>query len=161
MNYPPPYAPLPPPVPSRLSQVLFAIGLSFVLTGTIISVVFTLVGGPVWDDWILDSRGVAVLSLPSRIDATSSRVNKARVYEATVTFPDRGTLRQVSVRSHKINPGQVGQPLPIEYDPESYTRCRLQGGQSSFFGNFVLIPFSLALLGGVFALGSVAARRRG
>jgi hypothetical protein len=61
-----PASPRPPPAPRPVPSGARGWGASFLIVfggiwaavGLVLTVVFTLTGGPVWNDWILDRRGV-------------------------------------------------------------------------------------------------------
>src|ERR1700722_15553898 len=71
----PPPAPRPVPSGARGWNATFMslFGGMWGGVGLVLTVVFTLAGGPVWNDWILDSRGVRADARPFDVQATANR----------------------------------------------------------------------------------------
>jgi len=135
--------------------------------GSTITAAFTAGGGGVWNDVILDRRGLTVNATPIAIERTSSTVNHARVYRIVCSFVDaRGVPRTAgggTTDSALLARAQQHEPISIDYDPYDTSRARLTGGGASFFGWFVLFPFAFALIGGITLASGVrgALRTRG
>lgn len=132
--------------------------------GTLLTVVFLAVGGPPWDDWILDRRGVRVEAQPVGVEATSSRVNRQRVYEVRFRFKDRrGAEQHASMGtadSAILADAREGRALSVEYDPEEPSRVRFTGQLATIFGAAILLPLFFAAAGAtIFLPGLVSARR--
>ncbi len=160
---PPPPAPRPVTLSAMRWNAMFMqlFGGIWALVGILITVVFTVAGGPVWNDWILDSRGVRATATPTSVEATSSRVNKRVVYAIHFSFVDRSGKRWPSesgtTDSQVIQRARAGTPIPVEYDPQDPERARLEGTDASFFGAMVLLPLAFGLAGSVlFVLGFVS-----
>jgi hypothetical protein len=134
------------------------------LVGTVIAVVFTLAGGPVWDDWILDRRGVPADAQPFDVHATNSRVNHRTVQEIQFRFTDRAgqahTGHTGTTDPRLIASARKATPMTVQYDPQDPARVRLAGGSASFFGMLVLLPLAFAAVGGGLFLRSLLGARR-
>jgi len=135
------------------------------LIGCIMSVAFSLTGGPYWNDLILDRSGVTTEAVPTAVEPTGIRVNNRRVFRVHYTFADTaGTTRAGSAGT--TSGGVVSQarhhtPLEIEYDPRSPERSRLRGESASAIGPFVLIPVCFGAIGiALFAFGLRRALRQ-
>jgi hypothetical protein len=154
-----PAPPAPPPAPRafRLGAVdssavfLLFFGGIWAFVGLMISVVFTVAGGPVWNDVALDRRGVVARAKPTGIRATSSQVNHRTVYEISYQFTDAEGLpragRSGTTDLLAITHADQGQPFDVEYDPQRPELTRLRGGRASFFGFFVLFPLAFFVVG--------------
>jgi Protein of unknown function (DUF3592) len=160
--------PAPRPVPNRArgwnATFLSLFGGIWGGVGLVLAVVFTVAGGPVWNDWILDSRGVRADARPFDVQATSTRRNRSTVYEIDFRFADLAG-RDFTGSAGTTNPSVIasarkGSHLPIEYDPVDPTRSRLVGESASVFGAFVFLPLGFFVIGaGIFVAGLVSARR--
>jgi hypothetical protein len=164
----------PPPAPRafRLGSLdsstvfLLMFGGIWAFVGLMISTVFTVAGGPFWDDLALDRRGVAAAAIPAAVSPTGSRVNGRTVFRIEYGFKDTtGALRRGScgTTDHPlIQRASQMQPLEIEYDPTRPELTRLRGQKASFFGLFVLFPFAFFVVGAPLFLTGVrrAARQR-
>jgi hypothetical protein len=132
--------------------------------GTTLAIVFSLVGGPFWNDLILDRRGVAAQARVTSVEPTSMRINERLVYRIDYTFADAtGNPRAGSARTTRpetiVGAGRQA-PLAIEYDPAAPARSRLWGKRASPVGPLVLMLLGFALVGGLlFALGGRRAVR--
>jgi hypothetical protein len=157
-------SPPPPPRPVGAVNVGFAPGFLLLFggiwafVGLVLCCVFTLVGGPVWDDVLLDQHGVRAMVTPLRSVRTSSRVNRAWVYEVSWRATDASAApREGTVRTL----GDRRSPFEIEYDPDRPELAREVGGRASFFGWFVLIPFAAFVVGSCLVMiGTVVRARR-
>jgi hypothetical protein len=166
-----PASPRPPPAPRAVPGGARGFTASFMMlfggiwggVGLLLFVVFTAVGGPIWNDWILDSRGARADAQPYDVHATSSRKNRARVYEIDFRFTDAGgkvwSGSAGTTDGAVIAAAQKGTHVAVEYDPQDPTRTRLAGGSASFFGPLVIMPLLFFLAGSVvFVLGFVRSR---
>jgi len=161
----PPEAPRPLPPLRKLVRVrtwfLLAFGAPFLLNGIILTTVFSLVGGPPWDDWLLDRRAVRADARPLEVGYANARRNGVRVQTIRFRFlDDRGVEReaeQATTDRALIARARAGETLPIELDPTRPSRVRIAGERVSFFGAFTLIPIAFGLVG----LGCVGAGVRG
>ncbi len=152
-------SPMPPPAPrpfrwraigaSPLFLLMF--GGIWLFVGTLITTVFTAAGGPVWNDIILDRRGVTAQATPLGVERTGSHVNGAYVHRISFRFTDGAGAAQTGSAGTTDWPtiarAQAGEPLAIEYDPRAPALARVTGGRASFFGWFVLFPLAFALVG--------------
>jgi Protein of unknown function (DUF3592) len=134
------------------------------LIGTILAIVLSLVGGPFWNDLILDRRGVAAEARLTSVEPTSMQVNGGLVYRIGYTFADAtGNPRAGSAGTTRPDAIVVGgrqAPLAIEYDPQAPARSRLRGERASAIGLLVLLPLGFAVVGGLlFAFGGRRAVR--
>lgn len=156
----PPDRPPPAPRPFRLRavdavayfQLLF--GGIWLTVGGIITIVFTVVGGPFWNDIVLDRHGVKVNAILGTIEETSSRVNRRPVHRVHYVFTDRDGVERHGV-GQTTEPWRFYAPdLQIEYDPGRPELSRISGERSSVFGLFGLFPMGFAVVGAiVFGLG--------
>jgi len=154
-------APGSPPRRFRLRSL--GAGVMFLLTfggiwlfvGTVITVVFTLAGGPVWNDVVLDRRGLAADATPTAIEPTSSHVNGRAVVRIVYTFTDRDgvarTGRTGTTNAQLLVRAEQRERLPVEYDPYAPQLSRLAGERASFFGWFILFPLAFAAVGAAIA----------
>jgi hypothetical protein len=153
----PPDAPPPPPRRFHLTavdassvfQLMF--GGIWAFVGLLISVVVTAAGGPFWDDFALDRRGVAAVATPAGVGPTSWHVNGRTVFHIDYDFVDAsGATRAGSSGTtdlRLIARAEQRQPLEIEYDPARPALSRIRGQKASFFGLFVLFPFAFFVVG--------------
>lgn len=111
--------------------------------------VFTVVGGPIWDDWILDRRGKPATGTPYAVEGTSSRVNGKSLMRVRIRYRDgTGETRESSFTTTdgaELARARRRQPVQIEYDPEAPSRSRVQGHRASYFGAWVFLPAGVAL----------------
>jgi hypothetical protein len=151
------------PRPFRL-RAIDAVSLFLLLFGGIWAVVcvpvvigLSVVGGPFWNDSILDRRGVAVVATIDSVQRTQLRVNGRYVNRVACTFSDAaGTTHSTSALTtdFAVIGARPTTPLLIEYDPQSPARARVQGERASLLGAFIFIPLGMGLSGVVlFALG--------
>lgn len=155
----PPSAPRPVPASAvgfaPFFMVLFGGIWGFI--GVLLTVVFVLVGGPPWDDAILDQRGVRTVAVPVRSEVTSTRINRSWVYRVTYSTRDAaGVAREGVVRTVGDRTG----PFEIEYDPENPSLVRPVNGSASVFGLAGLIPSAFGLLGTLIAAAGLVFRSR-
>lgn len=134
------------------------------LTGTILAIVLSVMGGPFWNDLILDRRGVAAEGRLTSVEPTSMHVSGGSIYRIGYTFADAtGNPRAGSTgTTHPATFVGAGRqtPLAIEYDPEAPARSRLRGERASVLGPFGLLPLGFAVVGALlFALGVRPAAR--
>jgi hypothetical protein len=167
-----PTSPRPPPAPRPVPSGARGWGASFLIlfggiwafVGLVMTMVFTLAGGPVWNDWILDSRCVRTDARPVDVQATSSRRNRSTVYQIDFRFVDlAGQDRTGSVGTTDaalIAAARKGSHIAVEYDPEDPTRSRLVGGSASFFGALVIMPMLFFVIGGALLVAGLAIGRR-
>ena len=153
----------PPPAPRPFrwrSLPFFAVftllfGGIWLAVGLFISLIFTIVGGPFWNDMILDDRGVTAQATPTGVTMTSSRINGEYVREIRYTFSDeRGAQHEGRTGTTDVllvQRATAEMPITIEYVPESPALSRIKGERASFFGPFILIPVGFALVGAVVA----------
>jgi hypothetical protein len=162
----------PPPAPRRFrlsaldSSTVFLLlfGGIWAFVGLMISTVFTVGGGPFWDDLALDQRGVAAVAIPAAVSPTGSRVNRRPVFRIEYGFTDAsGALRRGSCRTtdyELIQRAAQMQPLDIEYDPTRPALSRVRGQKASFFGLFVLFPLAFFVVGAIVLLAGARRWRR-
>lgn len=154
-------APGTPPRPFRLraagagATFLLMFGGIWMLVGTVITIAFTIGGGPVWNDLVLDRRGLAADATPTALEPTGSRINGRAVVRIVYTFTDKdgvarsgssGTTNDVLLAS-----ASQRERLPIEYDPQAPQLSRVVGERASFFGWFILMPLGFAVVGAIVA----------
>jgi len=169
----PPVPLQPPPAPRQfpwraleaVPAFLMLFGAIWGLVGTIVTIAFTVTGGPFWDDLILDRRGVGAQAIPTSVEPTGIRINHRRVFRIHYTFADTSGATRAGAAG-TTSGGVISQarhqtPLAIEYDPRMPERSRLRGERASVIGLFVLIPLAFGSIGGVlFALGARRALRQ-
>jgi hypothetical protein len=140
------------------------LGGVFALNGVLLTVIFTVIGGPFWLDSRLDERGVQAQAMPTRVERTGSRVNNEQVYEIYYTYTAAdGSQQTRSARSRNqttLAAAQAKTPLTIEYDPQNPDVSRIHGERASVFGWFVLIPVVSALIGLAVLLNALPQLRR-
>jgi hypothetical protein len=134
------------------------------LVGVVLTVVFTVVGGPFWNDRILDDRGVRTDAHPFEVHPTNTRINRRTVQEIQLRFTDRAGQEHVghvgSTSPSVIASARKGEPIAIDYDPQDPELIRVAGGSASVFGMLVLMPLGFAAVGAVlFVIGLLGARR--
>jgi hypothetical protein len=150
----------PPDLPPRRFPLrALGSGTAFVLlfggiwfaVGAIITTAFTAGGGGVWNDFILDRRGVTVDAAPIAVEPTNSSVNGRRVFRIVASCLDRQGVSRTAgggtTDPWLLAQAQQRRPMSIDYDPEDPGRARLTGGSASFFGWFVLFPLGFAVIG--------------
>lgn len=126
--------------------------------GALLSVIFTLAGGPAWDDWILDSRGVQTEARGVRAARpTRGNIDPRGEVSLRIEFdtPDGATRSgSVILLGAVALAAERGTPVFVEYDPLDPTRHRAVGGRASLFGLWVILPAGCVPLGiGLAALG--------
>jgi hypothetical protein len=163
---PPPPAPRPFRTGALEASTVFLLlfGGIWGLVGTVLTVVFSLVGGPLWDDVILDRRAVVAEAVPTVVEPTRTQVNGGLVYRIGYTFTDgAGNPRTGSAGTTRIDliaDARGHAPLAIEYDPQAPARSRLRGGRASVIGLLILLRLGFAVVGGLlFVLGCRRALR--
>jgi hypothetical protein len=134
------------------------------LVGVVLTVVFTSVGGPFWNDRILDDRGVRTDAQPFEVHPTSTRINRRTVQEIQLRFTDGAGQEHIghvgTTSPSVIASARKGTPIAVEYDPQDLERIRVAGGSASLFGMLGLMPLAFALVGGIlFVVGMRGARR--
>jgi hypothetical protein len=151
--------PEPPPAPRPFRWGALDAGTVFLLLfGTIwtgvgagITTIFTVVGGPLWNDLILDRRGKKAEAMPTSVDGTGSFVNGRRVFRVSYDFFDEhGQPRESAADttdSAVLERADRRERLSIDYDPQAPALSRLTGGSASFFGWFTLVPLAFAVAG--------------
>jgi hypothetical protein len=166
--------PKPPPPPRKMplaaagGRALFALlfgGISS-LVGAILVVVFTVVGGPVWDDWILDERALTVDAQTVGVRGTAStRGNWERIHVVRFRFVDlEGMTHEAeapTTDNDVIDRARQQKTVTIEYDPRAPAkRARLAGETASRFTEGILVPVGFFVVGLVLvSLGWVGVRR--
>jgi hypothetical protein len=127
----------------------------WLLVGGGITIAFTAGGGPVWDDVILDQRGVAADATPTAVEPTHSSVNDRAVFRIVYTFTDRDGVARTSstgtTDGRLLAGARRHERMSIEYDPQAPQRSRVSGESASFFGWFILLPLAFAAVGAVIA----------
>ena len=162
--------PAPPPRPLRLGAIppmsgfLLLFGGIWLLVGTILTTVFTLVGGPFWQDLVLDQRGVEAQALPGAVEGTNATSNGEAVQRIRYSFTDRDGATQQgdtgTTDSVLVQRAMSGQPLTVVYDPGAPALSRIAGEKKSFFGLLILLPLGFAGVGAIiFGLGLRSALR--
>ena len=150
---------IPPPAPrpfrfravDATARFLVLFGAIWMGVGGFISVVFTVAGGPFWDDILLDRRGVTANAKLGLLEPTSSSVNGRRVHRVHYTFTDRDGVEHAGAGG-TTDPARFYLPnMSIDYDPQAPSRSRLTGGSASFFGLFSLFPLGFAVVGAIVA----------
>ncbi len=165
---PAPPPPAPRPVPSgavswnHRFMVLF--GGIWALVGVVVTVAFTAGGGPVWNDWILDSRGARADAHPFEVHATNNRVNRRYVNQIQFHFTD-GAGQPRTGHTDTTDPALIasarkGTAMAVEYDPQDPERVRLAGGSASMFGALGLLPALFAVVGGFLLFRGLSGARR-
>jgi hypothetical protein len=153
--------PAPRPFPFRAvdagARFLLLFGAIWMFVGGFISVVFTIAGGPVWDDLLLDRRAVTAGATRGTIEPTSSRINGRPVHRVHYTFTDERGVEHAGAGNTTDPASFYMATLPVEYDPQAPGRSRLKGGSASFFGLFILFPLAFFVVGTIVFL--VGARR--
>jgi len=155
-----PDRPPPAPRPFRLRAVdatawfRLLFGGIWLIVGGIVAIVFTIAGGPFWNDIALDRHGVKADAIKGTMEATGSRVNGRRVHRVLFTFTDRDGVERHGM-AQTTEPWRFYAPrFQIEYDPGRPELSRIIGEKSSVFGLYVLFPLGFAAVGAfVFALG--------
>jgi hypothetical protein len=163
----------PPPAPRRFPwralegapAFLMLFGGIWGLVGTLVTIVFTVTGGPFWNDLILDRRGVSTQAVPTSVEPTGIRINHRRVFRVHYTFADAAGVARTGAAGTTsggvISQARQQTPLAIEYDPRTPERSRLRGESASAIGLLVLIPLAFGSIGAVlFALGLRRALRQ-
>jgi len=149
---------MPPPAPRRFRlravdatarfQLLF--GAIWMFVNSFISVIFTVTGGPFWDDVLLDRRGVTARAATGTTEPTSSWVNHGRVHLVHYTFTDATGVQRAGSGRTTDPAAFYGMPgIEIDYDPRSPDRSRVHGGSASLMGGFILVPFAFFVLGSI------------
>jgi len=153
----------PPPAPRAVpigtmswnAGFLLLFGAIWAVVGLVMSAVFTASGGPVWDDWILDSRSEPAQATPVSAKATHTRVNRKLMYEIRYRFTDRRgktwTTASDTTSAALISAAQAGKSIAIEYDPEDPERARPVGESASVMGRAVFLPLGAGLIGAALA----------
>lgn len=163
-------APPPAPRPFRFQSLPIAVIVKVILGGILslngvsIALVFTLIGGPFWNDSLLDDRGVERRVTPTHVEPTGSRVNNERVYEIHYIYTAADGSTQSGVVSSRndstLEAARAKDALTIEYDPERPAVSRIKGESASVFGLFTLIPVATALIGLAILLSGLPGVRR-
>jgi hypothetical protein len=152
----PPEPPLPPrPFPWRAidagTAFLLLFGAIWTVVGTGVTAGFTIGGGPLWDDLVLDRRGQHAEAMPTSVDDTGSYVNGRRVFRISYAFFDAPGQPQEShadtTRTDVLERAERRERLPIDYDPRHPALSRLTGSRASLFGWFVLFPLAFGVAG--------------
>src|SRR5436190_1802838 len=140
---------MPPPAPRPFRLRAIEVGTTFCLlfggiwagVGLLLTIIFTAVGGPFWNDLILDRRGVEAQATPVSVEGTRSYVNGLPVYRIGYRFIDaegRWRTGQCGTTSASlIARADRHEGLTIRYDREAPALSRLAGERASFFGPFV------------------------
>ena len=140
---------------------LLLFGSIWTSVGAGITTIFVTVGGPPWNDVVLDRRGKRAEAMPTSVDATGAFVNGRPVYRVSYDFFDeRGQPCESAADTTDaavLERAERRERLPIDYDPEAPALSRLAGGSASFFGWFTLLPLAFAVAGLV-VLGTGLAR---
>ncbi|MCA9665335.1 MAG: hypothetical protein KC503_07095 [Myxococcales bacterium] len=140
-------------VPSKAVAWMVRFFLIFVVPWFGIAVtcttVFTLVGGPIWDDWILDARGVKTTARAYRVELTSMRHNRRTYRRIHARFKDpsgkQHHVSYITLKQREISAGKNHGVFAVEYDPQNPSRNRVRGNTASLFGKWVLLPLGVAL----------------
>jgi hypothetical protein len=149
---------MPPPAPRRFQlravdatarfQLLF--GAIWMFVGGFIGVIFTITGGPFWDDVLLDQRGVTVRAATGTIEPTSSSLNHRRVHLVRYTFTDATGVQRAGSGRTTDPAAFYGVPgVEIDYDPRSPDRSRVHGESASLMGGFILLPVAFFVAGSI------------
>jgi hypothetical protein len=133
--------------------------------GVLVTAILIQLGGPPWDDWILNSSGIEATAEPTRVAPTAARRNGRRMMEIRFLFSDERGQRvegaSQTSRGDLIARARGHQPLAIQYDPRRPARHRLRGESASLFGAVVVLPAAFAAAGTmVFLSGFWRFRRR-
>jgi hypothetical protein len=156
------------PLAAAGGMALFALlfGAISSSVGALLAVVFTLVGGPIWDDWILDERAVEVDAQALSVRGTSStRGNWERIHLIRFRFVDlEGVPHEAegpTTDQAVIEKARMLEEVAIEYDPRAPAkRVRLAGETASRFGSGIFVPVVFFVVGLVIVLfGYVGVRR--
>jgi len=166
--------PRPPPPPRQMplsaagGTTLFALlfGAIGSFVGALLTVVLTLVGGPIWDDWLLDERAVEADAQALSVRGTAStRGNWERIHLIRFRFVDlEGVPHEAegpTTDQGVIEKARMQEKVAIEYDPRApVKRVRLAGETASSFGSAIFVPVGFFVVGLVFVLfGYVGVRR--
>jgi hypothetical protein len=163
---PPPPRKMPLSAAGGLTKFVLLFGGISALVGAVLFVVFTLVGGPVWDDWILDERAVEAEAEAVGVRGTAStRRRWQRIHMVRVRFVDgEGMSHEAEAPTTDpviIERARTQDRVAIEYDPRAPARrVRLAGETASRFaeGNYVPVGFFVVGLALV-TVGYVGVRR--
>jgi hypothetical protein len=156
------------PLAAAGGRALFALlfgGISS-FVGAVLMVVFTLVGGPVWDDWVLDERALVVDAEAISVRGTAStRGNWERIHVVRFRFVDlEGMAHEVEAPTTDqaiIERARQRETVAIEYDPRAPARrARLAGETASRFKEGILVPAGFVVVGLVLVLLGWAGARR-
>ncbi len=151
---------VPPGTPRRVAfgayvgaagLVLTLVGSIFAVIGWGLTAVFIFVGGPFWEDFALDAKGVAAVAVVDEVRETSTSVNRSRVHDIRAHYPDaEGIPHSATIRTadwQVVGAAREGRPIPIHYLPGSPQIVRADGTKRSIFGLFALFPLLFAILG--------------
>jgi hypothetical protein len=155
---------MPPPSPRAFRFAAVDVATKFLLlfggiwgmVGIAVTIIFSVAGGPVWNDIVLDRRGRPAQASPTAVERTSAHVNGRAIYRIAYTFTDGTGAPQASdagtTDGYRIARATRRQPLAIDYDPAKPSRSRLAGESASLFGWFVLLPLGFAVVGAAIAM---------
>lgn len=152
---PPPPPPAPRPFHWRALDAstvfLLLFGGIWAFVGVTITVVFTVAGGPLWNDVILSRRGKTAQAMPTSVDRTGASVNGRPVFRISYDFFDEGGQPREATADTSdpavLARAERRERLSVDYDPLSPSRSRLAGGSASLFGWFTLMPVAFAIVG--------------
>jgi hypothetical protein len=162
--------PPPPPRPTSIAAAgwnahfLLLFGGLWSGVSLLVAVILTLSDRPVWDDWILDDRGLHADAQVIEVRPTHSSVNEEDVFEIVVRFQGaRGKAHQASLYTHSAKTLEAAKRrdrMRVDYDPRDPSRARLTGGRAAEAGATAMVPGGLGVLGlPLFLVGLVKALR--
>jgi hypothetical protein len=156
------------PLAAAGAKALFVLlfgGIS-AFVGALLTVVFTVVGGPIWDDWILDERGIAADAQAVGVRGTAStRGRWERIHMVRFRFVDLGGVPREAegptTDQALIQRARIQDEVAIEYDPRAPAeRARLAGESASRFNDGILVSVGFLGVGLVLlSLGWAGVRR--
>lgn len=156
----------PPPAPRRfrfgavdaVAKFLLLFGGIWAAVGSFIGVTFTVTGGPIWNDLILDRHHASAPATPIAVERTQVHMNRRYAYQISYAFVDqRGVAhtgsgyttdfdRMLRARRHES--------MTVEFDPRRPALSRIAGEHASLLGPMILLPVGFTVVGSlIFALG--------
>jgi hypothetical protein len=149
---------MPPPAPRRFplraidppARLLLLFGAIWMVVQSFTVAIFIVVGGPFWDDILLDRRGVTVRATLGMIEPTRTRVNGRQAHCVYYTFTDASGVTHAGSGA-TLEPAAFysSSDLEIDYDPKSPARSRLHGGRASSIGLGILWPLVFFAAGAI------------
>lgn len=162
MSAPPPPPPPPRSVPGKAWGVgttsVIVLGMLAGVGGLIASALLMINGGPIWDDWILDARGVRTRAAVTLREATYVRQRPPRHW--TIAWSAQAGAGG-ELRGTTYTTDDTSERIEVEYDPELPARSRVVGQSANRSPEVLRVALAVTALGlPLFALGVARARRR-